>query len=169
MSAAVKAQMLDLARGWEWVGSWPALGALAVATFVEVGGYFIPWLDHLLDVAATPAAVVAGIVATAACTSHLDPLVEWSLAIIAGGGAAAAVQTATVVTRGASTATTGGLGNWLLSLLELALSFVCSVFAIIAPFVGIALCVVAAVVIHRLIKKRRGAGKVEACPAVAQL
>jgi hypothetical protein len=165
MSAAVKAGMLELSSGWEWVGNWPALGALACATLFEVGGYFVPWLDHLLDVAATPAAVIAGIVATAACTSHMDPLLEWSLAIIAGGGAAAAVQTATVVTRGASTATTGGLGNWVVSTFELALSFVTSILAILAPFLGVALCVIGVLVIRRMLKRRRAKLEAAALPA----
>jgi len=107
MSIAVKAGKLELATGWSWLGEWPALITFSVATAIEVIGYLIPWVDHVLDVIATPAAVVAGTIATAACISGIDPLLQWSAAIIAGGGIAAVVQGTTVVTRGTSTATTG--------------------------------------------------------------
>jgi hypothetical protein len=84
MSIAVKAGLLDLTDGWSWLGSWTALVALFVATVAEVSGYYIPWFDHLLDTMASPAAVVAGTLATAACISGMDPLLQWSAAIIAG-------------------------------------------------------------------------------------
>src|SRR4051812_9804505 len=73
MSIAVKAGQLDLSDGWTWLGSWPALIAFTVAALIEVCGYYILWLDHLLDTIASPAAVVAGTIATAACVSDLSP------------------------------------------------------------------------------------------------
>ena len=56
MSIAAMAGHLELASGFEWIGSWPALICLAVATVLEIAGYYIPWLDNLLDTIATPAA-----------------------------------------------------------------------------------------------------------------
>src|SRR6516225_5140167 len=102
---------LTLAPGFAWIGSYPALVAFSVATCLEIAGYYIPWVDHLLDTIATPAAVVAGIIVTASMVTGMSPFLKWSLAIIAGGGAAGLVQGTTVLTRGASTATTGGLAN----------------------------------------------------------
>src|SRR5580698_7145013 len=72
----------------EWLGSTPALVALGVATVVEVLGYMVPWLDHLLDVLAVPAAIAAGTVLTSGMLGDASPSLRWSLALIAGGGAA---------------------------------------------------------------------------------
>src|SRR2546429_5033821 len=40
---------LTLASQFQWIGTYPALIAFSVATALEIGGYYIPWLDHLLD------------------------------------------------------------------------------------------------------------------------
>ena len=56
---AAKAGMLQFSDGWDWIGSWPALIAFLMATVVEVIGFYIPWIDNLLDAIASPAAIVA--------------------------------------------------------------------------------------------------------------
>ncbi|MSR60164.1 MAG: DUF4126 domain-containing protein [Planctomycetaceae bacterium] len=155
MGIAVKSGQLQLADGWDWIGSWPALSAFAIASVTEFAGFLIPGFDNILDTIATPAAIVAGTIATAACVSEMDPLLQWSTAIIAGGGAAAVVQGATVVARGASTVTTAGLGNSLVAVSELVMSFVLSVLAVVAPILaGLMLCVVGFFVIRRLRRRR---------------
>jgi hypothetical protein len=141
MSVATISGHLAPVHGFEWIGSYPALVAFAVATCVEIAGYYIPWVDHLLDTIATPAAVVAGTITTASMVGHMSPLLHWTLAVIAGGGAAGLVQGATVVTRGASTVTTGGLGNPLVATAELAGSVVTSILAILAPILVVALLI----------------------------
>src|SRR6266511_2330552 len=107
VSIAAHAGHLKLAQSFSWMGSDPALIAFAVATGLEVLAYYVPWLDNLLDTAASPAAVIAGTIVTASLVTDLSPLLKWTLAVIAGGGAAGLVQGTTVVTRAASTATTG--------------------------------------------------------------
>ncbi len=139
VSAAAKGDLIDLSAGFDWMGSWPALAAFAVATLVEIGAYYVPWLDHALDTIASPASVVAGAVLFAACVAQFDPFLQWSLAVIAGGGAAGVVQGGTVVTRIASTTTTGGLGNFAVNTLETVSGFVFSVLAIVAPLVAVTL------------------------------
>src|SRR5436190_4546597 len=115
MSVAALSGHLTLAPGFQWIGTYPALLTFSIATVLEIGGYYVPWLDHLLDTLATPAAVVAGSVITAAMVSNMDPMLKWTLAIIAGGGAAGLVQGSTVLARAASTATTAGFGNPILA------------------------------------------------------
>src|SRR6267378_5007073 len=88
MSIASLSGHLSLAHGFEWIGSYPALISFSVATCLEIAGYYIPWLDHLLDTMATPAAIVAGTIVTASMMTDVSPLLKWTLAIIAGGGAA---------------------------------------------------------------------------------
>lgn len=137
MSIASLSGHLTLASGFQWIGTYPALLTFSVATILEVGGYYIPWVDHLLDTMATPAAIVAGTVITAAMVSNTSPMLKWTLAVIAGGGAAGLVQGTTVLARGASTATTGGLGNPFLATIELGGALFTSILAVLAPLLAV--------------------------------
>jgi hypothetical protein len=133
VSAAAHGGYLNLAHGFQWLGTWPALVALAIAAVIEVAAYFVPWLDNLLDTIASPLSVVAGVVLFAASVTEFDPFLHWSLAIIAGGGAAALVQGGTVLTRLASTATTGGLANFAVATVEALAGALFPVMAIVIP------------------------------------
>lgn len=137
MGIAQAAGHLTLAPGFEWLGSTPALVALSTATALEIAGYYIPWVDNLLDTAATPAAAIAGTMAMAGQLGDASPLLQWSLAAIAGGGTALTVQGGTALTRAASTGTTGGLGNFVVSTLEWMAAFALTVLAIVVPFVAL--------------------------------
>lgn len=139
--AATRAQFLNPSEGFVWIGSDAALVALAVATLIESAAYYVPWLDNLLDTIASPLAVIAGIVLSAAMLGDISPLWQWSLAVIAGGGAAAIVQGGTVATRLASTVTTGGTVNSVIATLETVASAIFSLLAILAPIVGMLLIV----------------------------
>jgi hypothetical protein len=139
MSVAANSGHLHLAPSFGWIGSPAALVAFSAATVLEIGAYYIPWLDHFLDLLATPAAIVAGCVVTASMVSGMSPFLKWSLAIIAGGGAAGTVQAATVVARGLSFAGTGGLGNPLIATIELGGSVLASVAAVLAPLMALGL------------------------------
>jgi hypothetical protein len=126
---------IELAGGFDWLSSDIALMVFLVATLFEIGGYYIPWIDNLLDTIASPASIVAGTVITASFVTGMDPWLQWLLGVIAGGGAAGAVQAATVVTRAASTVTTGGLGNPIVASVETSGAFLGSALAILmAPF-----------------------------------
>jgi hypothetical protein len=143
MSIASYSGHLTLSEGFEWIGSLSALVTFAVATVLEIAGYYIPWVDHLLDVIATPVSVVAGIVVMASTVTGMSPFLRWALAIIAGGGIAGTFQAVTSLTRLTSTATTAGLGNPLVSTLEaggsLGLSLLSIVLPILASAVALAL------------------------------
>ena len=90
-----------------------------------------------MDLIATPAAIVAGTIATASVVTGMSPFLTWAIAIIAGGGTAASIQGSTVFARGASSVTTAGLGNPLVSIGELAGSGVISVAAILIPILAV--------------------------------
>ena len=138
---------LPLAAGFEWVGSAPALIAFGTAAVLEVLGYFIPYVDHLLDLVATPAAVGAGMLATAALATELPPLLKWGAVIIGGGGLAGLVQGATALLRLKSTALTGGVANPAVATFELFGSVTMLILALVVPLlaVGLALFLVVAV------------------------
>jgi hypothetical protein len=117
----------------EWVGTYPALEAFAIAVLAETLMYYVPWLDHLMDVIALPASMVAGTLITASFTTHLDPFLQWSLAVVAGGGTAAAIKGLTGTSRLTSTLTTGGFGNFIVTTLELLGAVILSLMAIVLP------------------------------------
>lgn len=126
---------IELAGGFDWLSSDIALMVFLVATLFEIGGYYIPWIDNLLDTIASPASIVAGTVITASFVTGMDPWLQWLLGLIAGGSAAGAVQATTVVTRASSTVTTGGLGNPIVASVETSGAFLGSALAILAaPF-----------------------------------
>ena len=116
-----------------WLGSLSAVVVLGTASVVEVFAYYIPWVDNLLDTISSPMAVLAGVLAFAGVNGELEPVWRWSLAAIAGGGAAGAAQTATVLTRAASSGTTGGLANPIVSTVELGVAGATSLLSLLLP------------------------------------
>ena len=92
----------------------------AVATVLETLAYFIPWFDNLLDTVALPGATIAGTAVMASTVMDMEPLWRWALAIIAGGGTAGLIKGVNTQTRLASTATTAGVGNPIVSATETA-------------------------------------------------
>ena len=130
---------LHLASGFAWIGSSYATVAFSTATIVEILGYYIPWLYHVLDIVATPAAIIAGTVATASMVTGMSPFLKWTLSLIAGGGIAGFVQGATVALRAKSSVSTAGIGNPWVSTLELAGSIITALLAILVPVVCLAL------------------------------
>jgi hypothetical protein len=139
MSLASRAGVghLELSAGFAWIGSTPALLAFAVATVLEIGGYYIPWVDNLLDAVATPTAILAGILVTASAVGDMSPFLRWSLAILAGGGTAAVFQGITATARQVSSFTTGGLGNPVVATVEAGGSAILSVLAVTLPILAI--------------------------------
>ncbi len=154
MSIASHTGHLNLSSGFEWIGTMPALIGFGAATVFEIAGYYIPWVDHMLDVIATPAAVVAGAIAMASSMVGFSPFLHWTLALIAGGGVAGLIQTFTGITRLTSTATTGGAANPLVSTAEAGGATALSLLAILLPLVAAAVvAIVLFVVVRKLYKK----------------
>lgn len=157
LSLAAKSGAVELADGFAWMASWPAVATFGTATLLEGVAYYVPWLDHALDVAASPSALIAGAVTTAACVVDADPLLQWSAAVIGGAGVAGAVQSATVATRSASTLTTAGFGNFVVASIEIAGSAFMSILAILLPIAAAVVAVtlaVGAVVLAFRIRRR---------------
>jgi hypothetical protein len=142
LSIAARAGAVPLSEGFAWMASDGALAAFAIATVLEVVAYFVPWLDHVLDAVATPAAVVAGMITTASVLTELPPLLRWTAAVVGGGGLAALVQGSTVALRVGSIATTGGLGNPVVAAGELVASLLAAALAVLAPLLVVVLVIV---------------------------
>ena len=133
LSVMAQTTSLDLPTNLTWMDSPVAVAVFGAATVAEVLAFYIPWVDNLLDTLATPAAVIAGTLMTFSFGGDLEPALRWSLALIAGGGAAGGVQSLTAVTRLGSTATTGGLANPVIATGENIASTTLSVLAIFFP------------------------------------
>jgi Domain of unknown function (DUF4126) len=153
LSLAARGGHVPLSSGFEWIASTPALLAFATATVLEIGAYYVPWLDNLLDALAAPAAVVAGVVASASVMTDLPPMLKWSVAIVGGGAAAGVVQTSTSLLRLKSTATTAGLANPLVATTELVGSVTTSVLAIVLPILALTLIGLVLFVIYRVSRR----------------
>jgi len=109
---------------------------LGIACLAEFGAYYVPWLDNLLDTIATPAAVISGIGMTSMALVGSDPIVQWSFAIIAGGGSAGIIQVTTVAIRGLSSTLTLGFGNSFVASGENIASIILTFAALIAPLIA---------------------------------
>jgi hypothetical protein len=139
VSFAARTGWLPLSTGFEWMGTTPALVVFATATMLEIAAYYFPFFDNLLDTIATPAAVLAGIVASASVLTDLPPWLRYSVAIIGAGGTAGIVQGSTVLLRLKSSAATAGTGNVFLASLELLASLIMSVASLLLPLLALLL------------------------------
>ncbi len=157
INLAARAGLLTLTGSFEWIASTPALVMFLVATVLEIGAYYVPWLDNLLDTVSTPAAAIAGVVASASVITGLDPMIQWPVAVIAGGGLAGAVQASTVAARAASTLGTGGLANPVVSTVETASSFALTALALVLPLLAVATALLFLFALRRGLFRRRAA------------
>ena len=138
---AARFDYLPLGEGFQWLASTPALVMLVTAAIAETLAYYIPGVDHALDVIASPATLAAGVVASAAVMVDIPPAVMWPLAIIAGGGAAGLTKGSTALLRAKSGAMTGGLANPVVSTVETVGATGLAILAIVVPVV----CLIAVV------------------------
>lgn len=141
MNLAALSGLLHVPAGFAWIGSFHATIAFGTATVIEVLGYYIPGVDHVLDIIATPAAVVAGTITTASMAVDLSPFLKWTLALIAGGGVAGLVQGTTVALRAKSSLVTAGTGNPFFATLELIGAIIFALLAILLPVVCLILII----------------------------
>src|SRR5215467_3009512 len=137
-STAAYTGHLSLDPGFAWLATPAALTMLGVAAVVEILAYYVPGFDNLLDALATPAALVAGTIVSAAVMTDVPPMVKWTAAVIAGGGVAGLTQGVTALLRAKSTVWTGGLGNMIIATAELVGALIVSFLALAAPAAAIA-------------------------------
>jgi Domain of unknown function (DUF4126) len=129
--------LFNLDAQYAWLASTTGLVALGTAAVLEVGGYYIPVVDNLLDVIATPLSMVAGtlVMFTSIGADHGVP--GWLLAMLVGGGVSGLVQLTTVKTRALSTGTTAGLANPVVATAELLSAAGLSALALLLPVIAV--------------------------------
>ena len=159
MSLAVKVNLIDIdlvGTQFEFFTSTPAIIILGIATVAEFAAFYTPWIDNILDTIATPAAVLAGIGVTAISLEGSEPIIQWAIAVIAGGGMSPIIQTATVATRGISSTFTLGVANPVVATSENIASVALTIIAILFPILAIVFAVLLALLlISRRINKNQ--------------
>ena len=145
---------------FEWIGSWVSIVALTTATIVEVAAYYLPCVDNMLDIISVPLAFVAGAVVMCGVLPDVHPYLKWSIAGLLGSSVAGVTQLATTIIRGASTATTAGAGNNVVSSSEDVCATIFSIGAILIPLLAIVIVTIILCVLGS--RAKRLAGKVAA-------
>tara|TARA_B100000427_G_scaffold329634_1_gene346728 strand:+ start:2421 stop:3014 length:594 start_codon:yes stop_codon:yes gene_type:complete len=120
-----------------WISSFPVLICLGIATFCEILAYYIPWFDNFLGMISTPVASIAGVIISLVVMSDLDPFLQWSLALIAGGGIATSTHISLESMRATSSVSTGGLGNFFIATFESFSAIILSILSILLPIVAL--------------------------------
>lgn len=147
VSLASYMNWIPMNESFEWLAGLPTLITTGIATIVEILAYYIPFVDHLLDTISIPLATVAGSVMFASQFADMGTFPQWALALIAGGGTAAAISSGFAGTRAASTATTGGFGNSVVATTETAGAGLMSILALAAPFIAFLLAIALIIVV----------------------
>lgn len=152
LSIAALTGHVNLSESFAWLGTPTAVLMLGTAAIIEVAAFYIPGVDNLLDTLATPGAVVAGTIASAAVMTDVPPMVKWTAAVIAGGGVAGITQGLTAMLRAKSTVFTGGLGNSAVATAELGGATLISILALAAPVAALVLVVLFFWLAFRLVR-----------------
>ena len=155
LSFASMVGWVELSPAFDWVGTYPALAALLVATLLELAAYLFPFVDNLLGAVAVPISVLAGTLITASLIIDLHPMIAWTLAIIAGGGAALGGSALSNAVHAGSTATTGGSANPAVSLVESIFTVAVSFLAVLVPVIAVLLLVLIIFLVTRFYRRLR--------------
>lgn len=146
-----------LGASFEWIGSTPALLAFGIATLMELTAYFIPFVDNLLDTIAVPLAAAAGTLISMSTMVEMDPLLTWSIALIAGGGIAGLIKGTNATARGVSSVTTAGMANPVIATAETGASLAMTILAWFLPLLGFVFLILGLILLSWAIRKSRKA------------
>ena len=134
-SVAAHFNIIPLTESFSWLGSWPAMISFGTAAVVEVLAYYIPFVDNLLDTVTTPLAVGAGTLLMTSVLPVDNELMKWIMGFVVGGGAAATMQSGSVLSRLTSSKFTAGTANPVVSTGENVAALGSSVTALFIPVV----------------------------------
>jgi hypothetical protein len=146
---AQRLDLVELAQPFDDLSGTGALVVLGVLTVADFVGDKIPAVDHVLHAIGTVVAPVSG-AALFTGQAGLETDLPTLAAILLGAGTAESIHAGRAAIRPLSTATTGGLGNPVLSALEdlgslglMLAAFIVPVLALLAVIALVVLIVVA--------------------------
>jgi hypothetical protein len=136
--------LIRLNGPWDVLTNGWVIAVLAVLLLIEMTVDKIPAVDTINDGIQTVGRPLAGAILFAAgsgVAGELHPVPAFIAGLLIAGG----VHAAKTIVRPAVTVTTGGMGNWLVSVLEDVLSLIIVVVAILVPL--LVLLLIAAVLL----------------------
>jgi hypothetical protein len=135
--------------------SWWMIALLALLVGVELVADKIPGADHFNDLVNTPLRPAAGGLLFAATANGIA---DWNVIVAAliGVALAGGVHAVKATSRPIVTASTGGIGNPMISLVEDGLAGVAAVLAIVVPIFGIPLVIIFVVAVFFGVRRIRG-------------
>src|SRR5688500_569792 len=137
----------------DWTATDAGFLLLLIATFVEVLADKIPVVDHVLDSAATFVKPFAGVILPVALLYDASPMGAWVLGIAAGAPLALGVHATKAGTRATSSATTLGMGNPIVSVIEDILAVVILVLTVLAPVIALFLVALFLLLVVRALRR----------------
>ena len=127
--------LIHLQSPWDTLTSWWIIGLLVILSLIEFFADKAPAVNHINDLIQTfirPAAGAIAFAASAQVITDVHPMISLAAGLLIAGGIHAVKA---VAVRPAVTATTGGVGNTPVSILEDITSTVLSIVAIVLPIV----------------------------------
>ncbi|WP_019011078.1 DUF4126 domain-containing protein [Deinococcus aquatilis] len=146
--------VLELSQPFDLLGNVWVLVGVGFIGLLDFVGDKIPGVDHVLHLFGGVVNAAAGAIlfASQAGVADVPPALSLALGLIVAGG----VQATRTVVRPVATATTGGLGNPVISTAEDGASLTLSVLAIFAPILAVLGLAGVLVVAYRLWARVRG-------------
>ncbi|HXV74709.1 MAG TPA: DUF4126 domain-containing protein [Candidatus Polarisedimenticolaceae bacterium] len=160
VGVAGRSGWIPLSEPFAWLESTPALVVFGVAVVLEIVADKVPVVDHALDGLQAWVKPVAGTILAASVLVELSPLQATVLGLITGGAVAETVHLTKAGLRLASTTTTAGVANPLLSIAEDLGAAAGSLLAIVVPLLVVLVALVTIVIAWRGVRRfsrRRGA------------
>ncbi len=128
-------ELVTLDEPWDTLTNWWIIGLLLVLSVIEFFADKIPAVNHINDAIQTivrPAAGAIVFAASAQAITDINPILSLAAGLLVAGGVHAAKAGAI---RPAVTASTGGTGNVVVSILEDIISTILSILAVIIPVI----------------------------------
>jgi hypothetical protein len=140
--------LIELSGNWQALESWWIIGLLLVLSLIEFFADKIPAVNHINDIIQTFIRPTAGAIlfaASANVITEIHPVLSLAIGLLVAGSVHAVKS---VVVRPAVTATTAGVGDVPISVLEDVIATVLSVLSVLIPIlVAIILLILAILLI----------------------
>ncbi|MDX9849483.1 MAG: DUF4126 domain-containing protein [Anaerolineaceae bacterium] len=144
--------LIKLQQPWDGLTSWWIIGLLIVLSLIEFFADSTPAVNHINDIIQTFIRPTAGAIVFAASANvltEISPILSLACGLLVAGSIHAVKST---IIRPTVTATTAGVGNLPISMLEDATSTIISVLSIMVPIVVLVLLII---LIAWMISRRR--------------
>jgi hypothetical protein len=146
---------LELAEPYNLLSNPWIIGLLSILLIIEMVADKVPVVDSMNDGIQTFIRPVAGAIlfaASANVITDISPVLTLGAGLLTSGG----VHATKSLARPVVTATTGGTGNWAVSILEDVVAFFTAIFALLLPIItGIVVAVVLFFGGYKLLQRRK--------------